>query len=125
MERYSSKDRLDEHLSMRMKKKLSVVLVPLLTVLPLQAADKLPREVQKFIEQRENCEHFRGEVHEPEERERMREVSLQIEKFCRGTDQRLASLKKKYRSSVVVQRRLAQYEPQIEPGGQTPVNERP
>lgn len=107
-----------------MKIKWSSLLIPLLTVLPLQAADKLPREVQKFIARRETCEHFRGEVPDPEERERMREVSLQIEKSCRGTDQQLASLKKKYRSSAVVQRRLAQYEPQIEPERQPSVNER-
>jgi hypothetical protein len=114
MVRDSIKDRL-----MRLS-----LLIPLLTVLPLQAADKLPQEVQKFIQQRDTCEHFRGEVLDPEERERMREVSLQIDKFCRGTDQRLASLKKKYRSSTVVQRRLAQYEPQIEPGSQPSAKER-
>lgn len=108
-----------------MKIKLAALLISLLTVLPLQAADKLPREVQKFIEQRESCEHFRGEIPEPDVRERMKEVSLQIEKFCRGTDQTLASLKKKYRSNAVVQRRLAQYESKIEPEGQTSVNERP
>jgi len=106
-----------------MKIKISALLIPLFTVLPLQAAEKLPREVQKFVEQRDSCEHFRGEVPDPEERERMREVSLQIEKFCRGTDKKLASLKKKYRSSVVVQRRLAKYEPQIEPEREPSANE--
>ena len=100
------------------------LLVPLLFVLPLQAADQLPREVQKFIEQRDTCEHFRGEIPDPEEMERMREVSLQIEQYCRGTDQRLASLKKKYRSSAAVQRRLAQYEPSIEPEDQASVNDK-
>ena len=104
--------------------KLATLLVPLLFVLPLQAADQLPREVQKFIEQRDTCEHFRGEIPDPEDlTERMREVSLQIEQYCRGTDQRLASLKKKYRSSAAVQRRLAQYEPSIEPEDQASVND--
>lgn len=107
-----------------MKIKLPALLILLLAALPLRAADKLPREVQKFIEQRESCEHFRGEVPEPEERERMQEISLQIKKFCRGTDQTLSSLKKKYRSNTVVQRRLEQYEPKIEPEGQASVNER-
>ena len=55
--------------------KLATLLVPLLFVLPLQAADQLPREVQKVIEQRDTCEHFRGEIPDPEDlTERMREV---------------------------------------------------
>ncbi|MBQ5941011.1 MULTISPECIES: hypothetical protein [unclassified Massilia] len=97
-----------------MKKKISALFISLIIAPPLPATEQMPEDVQDFIEQRDTCDRFRGELPDPEEHERMREVNLQLKKFCRGSDRKLASLKKKYRSSAAVQRRLAQYEPQIE-----------
>lgn len=45
----------------------------------------------------------------------MREVTSEIEKRCRGTDQRLRLLKKKYDSDASVKKRLNVYDEQIEP----------
>jgi len=95
----------------------TLVLVPilLLSFSSIFAAEKLPNEVRQFIAQRDACDHFRGELSEPEEAERMREVTGQIEKRCLGTDRRLRLLKKKYGSDANVKKRLNVYDEQIEP----------
>ena len=96
----------------------TLVLVPVLLLFslsPIFAAEKLPNDVRQFIAQRDACDHFRGELPEPEEVERMREVTSQAERRCRGTDRRLRSLKKKYDSDANVKKRLKVYDEQIEP----------
>jgi len=83
----------------------TLVLVPalfLFSLSPIFASEKLPNDVRQFIAQRDACDHFRGELPDPEEAEWMREVNGQIEKRCRGTDRRLHSLKKKYGSDANV-----------------------
>ncbi|WP_020654433.1 hypothetical protein [Massilia niastensis] len=87
----------------------------LFAALPLRAAVTLPADVERFLEQRDTCEHFRGEIPEPQEVERMKDVNLQIDRYCRGTDRRLARLKKKYSRNAAVRRRLDGYEAKIEP----------
>ena len=96
----------------------TLVIVPILLLFSCSsifAAEKLPNDVRQFIAQRDACDHFRGELPDPEEAERMREVTGQIEKRCRGTDQRLRLLKKKYGSDANVKKRLNVYDEQIEP----------
>jgi hypothetical protein len=96
----------------------TLVLVPVLLLFsfsPVFAAEKLPNDVRQFIAQRDACDHFRGELPDPEEAERMREVTGQIEKRCRGTDRRLRLLRKKYGSDASVKKRLNVYDEQIEP----------
>ena len=95
----------------------TLILVPVLlfSFSSIFAAEKLPNDVRQFIAQRDACDHFRGELPDPEEAERMREVTGQIEKRCRGTDRRLRLLKKKYGSDANVKKRLNVYDEQIEP----------
>lgn len=79
------------------------------------ASAPLPRDVRQFLERREGCEHFRGEVPEqPGNERRMRQVEREIRKLCKGTDKELAQLKRKYASDPKVMRTLADFEPQIE-----------
>lgn len=96
----------------------TLALVPALLLFsfsPVFATEKLPNDVRQFIVQRDACDHFRGELPDPEGAERMREVTSEIEKRCRGTDQRLRLLKKKYDSDASVKKRLNVYDEQIEP----------
>lgn len=93
----------------------SWALLALFAALPLHALDRLPDDVERFLEQRDTCEHFRGEIPELEEAERMKDVGLQLDKYCRGTDKRLARLKKKYGRNAAVLKRLDGYEAKIEP----------
>ena len=95
----------------------TLILVPVLlfSFSSIFAAEKLPNDVRHFMAQRDACDHFRGELPDPEEAERMREVTGQIEKRCRGTDRRLRLLRKKYGSDASVKKRLNVYDEQIEP----------
>ncbi len=60
------------------------------------SAASLPPDVQTYVAERQNCDHFRGE--EPYDAERRREIEAALERYCRGTDARLMGLKKKYRN---------------------------
>jgi hypothetical protein len=72
----------------------------------------LPADVQRFVAQREQCDHFRGE--EPYDRQRARFIAQQVRRHCTGTDRRLAALKRKYEGQAAVQARLGGFEARIE-----------
>lgn len=74
----------------------------------------LPRDVMKFTETRDECEHFRGEVPDPSQTERMKEVVEAINKYCTGTDKQLSTLKSKYGDKPEIMTKLNAYEEQIE-----------
>lgn len=44
----------------------------------------------------EGCDHFQGEIPDPSDKQRMREVNREIRKLCTGKDKKLAQLKRKY-----------------------------
>lgn len=79
------------------------------------AAPQLPADVAKFVEQREGCDHFRGEMPDPSERQRMQGVERELRKLCTGTDKKLAGLKRKYARNQTVLDRLNEFEERIEP----------
>jgi len=81
----------------------------------IAAAPQLPADVAKFVEQREGCDHFRGEMPDPSERQRMKEVERELRKLCTGTDKKLADLKRKYAKNRAVLDRLNEFEERIEP----------
>ncbi len=78
------------------------------------ATSSLPADVMRFKERRDLCDHFRGE--EPYSAERKRFLEENLNKYCTGTDEELASLKAKYQSSQPVLNLLAGYETKIEEG---------
>lgn len=82
------------------------------------AASKLPVDVQAFTDDREGCDHFRGEPWDPGDdpntKERREFIFKNIRELCTGTDNKLASLRKKYRKNPTVIRHHRQYEDQIE-----------
>jgi hypothetical protein len=86
----------------------------LMPFFPALANEQLPGEVRSYIEQREGCDHMRGEIPDPVDRQRMRELQRETRKLCKGTDQKLAQLKKKYAKSPPVMQRLQEFEPAIE-----------
>jgi hypothetical protein len=78
------------------------------------AADRLPADVASYVEQREGCDHFRGEFPDPPDKQRMREVEREIRKLCTGTDKKLDRLKRKYSTNQTVLKRLNEFEEKIE-----------
>jgi hypothetical protein len=81
-------------------------------------ASELPSEIQSFIDDRDICDHFRGEPwdsgNEPDVKERREFISKSIKKFCTGTDKRLFNLRQKYRNNQDVIERMSDYEDAIE-----------
>jgi hypothetical protein len=67
-----------------------------------------------FIQRRAECDHARGEFPDPPDPHRVREVVMQVAKYCTGTDAQLAALKNHYRLDAEVLHRLAAFEPLIE-----------
>ncbi len=72
----------------------------------------LPREVSSFIEERELCNHFRGEY--PYNEERKRFLKKNIIDLCTDTDKKLAQLKRKYKDNPGIIKSLSGFEEKIE-----------
>lgn len=69
-----------------------------------------PPDVAKFVDQREGCDHFRGEIPDPSELNRMKEVERALRRLSTGTDKNLANLKIKYAKNRPVLVRLNEFE---------------
>ena len=67
-------------------------------------AESLPRDVQKFVDRREDCDHVR----------RIKELPRELSKLCAGTDKELTQLKRKYATNSTIMQILNQFEPGIE-----------
>jgi len=78
------------------------------------ATQQTPKEVEDFVARRDLCDHFRGEIPDPEQVEQMRETLGQIDRYCTGTDAALAALKERYRGNPDVMEKLGGYEAHIE-----------
>lgn len=76
-------------------------------------ADTMPSDVEEFVDERDLCDHFRGE--DPYDAERRAFLETNMAALCAGTDARLSSLKEKYQGNQAVLGRLAEYEEDIEP----------
>ena len=79
------------------------------------AAQPAAPDLATFLERRATCDHFRGEIPDPPDAQRMREVERQIAASCTGSDAQLALLKKRYRDDPAVMKQLDEFEPRIEP----------
>lgn len=97
-----------------MTKRLMLICL-LLTQASTMAAAPLPKDVARFVERREGCDHFRGEIPEAPESDRMDEINRELKKLCKGTDKQLLQLKKKYATDASVTAVLAEFESNIEP----------
>lgn len=82
------------------------------------AADLNPPEVAAYLERRELCEHFRSEPwpegSSPTDKERRLFLARQFERYCKGSDEGLRELKRKYKDDRAVIERLDKYEADIE-----------
>ena len=76
------------------------------------AQTRFPAEVERFIERRDKCDHFRGE--EPYDQDRRAFIHERLLEFCVGTDKELAEIKERFRNNTTVMENLDGYEPQIE-----------
>jgi hypothetical protein len=79
-----------------------VLLIPSLSVV---AQDYLPRDVQRFMNRREDCDQVRRAA--PDFREKLL-------KLCMGTDKELVQLKRKYAPNSTIMQILNQFEAGVE-----------
>ncbi|HCU83870.1 MAG TPA: hypothetical protein DGR15_00580 [Methylophilus sp.] len=97
-----------------MAKTLSVYSLALLCFCgAASAGGALPKDVTLFVEQREACDHWRGEYGYDEERQA--DIDHAVCQSCVGTDDRLAKLKRKYRGRKEILNKLDAFEADIEP----------
>lgn len=73
------------------------------------ASPTLPCDVLRFIEKRDICDHLRGELPENPETS-----TTDVDKYCKGTDKKLAELLKKYSNRPDIQETLSSYDSKIE-----------
>jgi hypothetical protein len=95
-------------------KRILIYLALLVPISSTLATDILPRDVQHYVDKREGCDHMRGEIPDPAEKKRMKELNREIRKLCKGTDKALKKLKKKYAANAAITQVLNEYEPDIE-----------
>jgi hypothetical protein len=74
------------------------------------------KELVRFLDQREVCDHLRGEIPDPADRERLQEVIRDINKYCAGTDQQLKALKARFANDAQVMAKLNALEDRIGSG---------
>ena len=88
-----------------------ILSLPMQAIASEQAA--LPEDVAQFVEERDLCDHFRGE--EPYDEERREFLNRNMNELCTGTDKKLAELRDKYMNDAVIIKALSVYEDDIEP----------
>lgn len=100
--------------SMKGTLKTAVLLVALVLTACITHTEESLADFKKFVDDRDACEHFGGEIPDPPNPERMKEVLEQMKIYCTGTDARLAALKAKYAKNPKVMSKLNEYEESIE-----------
>jgi hypothetical protein len=97
---------------MRLLRHTSLTILCASVSLGVLAADSLPRDVARYIERRDVCEHWRGE--DGYDKERQAQINFGQCQSCPGSDAGLAKLKAKYKNNPAVVSRLKNYEVRIE-----------
>lgn len=93
-----------------MKNTIVVFLLVASTICHAQEKLRLPKDVVKFVERRDACDYFRGEVVNVDDRKRLKDIIRKANSLCRGTDKQLAKLRKKYAANAAVVEGLKDYE---------------
>lgn len=79
-----------------------------------------PADVRAFLDDRDLCDHFRGEPwpkgDSADARARRRELIDGVRTACAGTDRRLDALKVRYRDDPAIMQLLSGFETGIESG---------
>jgi hypothetical protein len=86
-----------------MKRFLMCLILTMLSV-SVVAQNYLPRDVQRFVERRGDCDDLR----------RMKESQRDMPKACAGTHEELVQLKRKYAANSTIMQILNQFEAGID-----------
>lgn len=69
-----------------------------------------PQDVTSFIEKRDQCDYFRGEISGDPDIDNARNLNTELDKYCKGTDKLLEALKLKYKDNELILNKLNTYE---------------
>jgi len=75
----------------------------------LPGAEGMPKDVQLYVAQRSDCEHWTGE--EPYDAARKAEIEANVVELCTGLDARLAALRKRHADDPATRGLLGGLEP--------------
>jgi hypothetical protein len=80
------------------------------------AHSEMPKDVRRFFEKNDLCNHFAGEISgEPNlYPEREKAVIQKTNKYCANIDKQHAALKRRYRNNAIVSAKLMEYKAIIE-----------
>lgn len=70
--------------------------------------------LDQFLSDREVCDHLRGEIPDPSDKERLKEVIDGINQYCAGTDARLKALKAQFSDDSAAMATLNAFPERIE-----------
>lgn len=72
------------------------------------------KALDQFLSDREVCDHLRGEIPDPSDQARLKEVIDDINQYCAGTDARLKALKVQFAHDPAVMATLNAFPEHIE-----------
>ena len=89
---------------------MKLLLALLFSCLPLLAGaqEKLPKDVARFVENAEMCEHFAGEW-DDHDKARQREITQAIEQSCGLAQRQWKRLAAKYAGQPALKKRIAEH----------------
>jgi len=89
---------------------MKLVLAFMLGCLPMLAGaqEKLPRDVARFVENAEMCEHFAGEW-DDNDKARQREITQAIEQSCGQAQRQWKRLSTKYAGQPAIKKVIAEH----------------
>ena len=89
---------------------MKLVLAFMLGCLPMLAGaqEKLPRDVARFVENAEMCEHFAGEW-DDHDKARQREITQAVEQSCGQAQRQWKRLSTKYAGQPAIKKVIAEH----------------
>ncbi|GEM_PF-2008493 len=97
-----------------MIKKLILISSVFVVAQGIYAEAKYPQDISQFIEKRDQCDYLLGEISGEYAMDNNRGLNIQLDKYCKGTDEALAQLKNKYNNNREITNKLNAYKSNIE-----------
>ena len=92
-------------------KPILVIICTLLSaaVMAAPAQGSPPKDIQRFIDNADLCEHMAGEFDSDQSKQRQREIEQAVVKYCGAAQRQLRVLKRKYKNNAGVQKIIEEH----------------
>ncbi|UPT56541.1 hypothetical protein [Dickeya zeae] len=94
--------------------KTKPTIIMLLFLLPLQVTlannVHLPDDVQRFLNNVEECQYFSGEWDSSLPKSRQRKIEQEVNKYCKAAKKQQDELKHKYKGNQPIEDKLSEYD---------------